>query len=269
MRFSIVILMLFSAVQAPASASEMSSRQLGDLGQVGTVRFATSCDPALQADFDRGMALLHSFFYMEARRIFEEIAERDPECAMAHWGVAMTYYHPLWTAPNDQELAAGQAAVDRAIAAKKQDARERAYVTAVQAYYAGLDEPVEPTEAGMSCHALSIGDDRGRAGCFRREMEKVARGYPDDVDAGAFYALALVGTAPPGDPTLAQQKQAGAILEKWYADHPNHPGLVHYLIHSYDYPPLAQRGLPMAQAYASIAPWVPHALHMPSHIFTR
>jgi tetratricopeptide (TPR) repeat protein len=132
-----------------------------------------------------------------------------------------------------------------------------------------MDEPVVTEDLGMSCHGLTSADDRGRAACFRREMEKIAHEYPDDLEASAFYALSLLATAPPGDPSLQQQHQAAAILEKLYATHPNHPGLAHYLIHSYDYPPLAAQGLPMARAYASIAPWVPHALHMPSHIFTR
>jgi tetratricopeptide (TPR) repeat protein len=254
---------------APAEKSP-APRQVGDLGQVGAVTFPTSCDPSLQAEFNRGVALLHSFFYLEARRVFSEVARQDPECAMAHWGIAMTYYHPLWTAPDSTELAAGQAAVDRALVAKQQNDHERAYVTAIQAYYKGLDEPQQAsTEVALSCHAPGIVDHRGRAACFRREMEKVANRYPDDVDANAFFALALIGTAPVGDKELKQQQQAAAVLEKWYATNPNHPGLAHYLIHSYDYPPLAARGLPMARAYAEIAPWVPHALHMPSHIFTR
>jgi hypothetical protein len=144
-------------------------------------------------------------------------------------------------------------------------------VRAIAAYYQGLEEtPAADAGSGTpSCHAAAIVDIKGRAGCFRREMEKVAAANPDDVDAAAFYALSLVATAPPGDPELKQQKQAAEILEKWYATHKDHPGLAHYLIHSYDYPPLAPKGLPAAQAYADIAPWVPHALHMPSHIFTR
>ena len=260
----------FGSCWSSAHASEsFSEREVGDLGQVGNVSFAISCDPELQPEFDRAMALLHSFFYLEARNVFLSVAEQDPECAMAHWGIAMSYYHPLWTAPSPDELAEGQAAVERALAAKKQDERESAYVAAIAAYYKGKDEPVEPAEGGMSCHALGFEDDRGRAACFREEMEEIATRYPDDLEANAFYALSLIGTAPPGDQSLAQQRQAAAILEQWYATHPDHPGLAHYLIHSYDYPPLAERGLTMANSYAAIAPWVPHALHMPSHIFTR
>jgi tetratricopeptide (TPR) repeat protein len=245
------------------------ARDVGDLGEVGTVEFPTSCDPAVQKEFERGLALLHSFFYDEARRVFESVAAKDPECAMAHWGIAMTHYHPIWVAPDSAALGAGQAAVTRALAAKKTSAREEAYVRAVEAYYTGLDDPDPNAEVAPSCHGPGLADPKGRAACFKREMEKTAAAYPEDVNASAFYALALLATAPPGDPALANQKQAAAILEKWYEAKRNHPGLAHYLIHSYDYPPLANRGLPAATAYASIAPEVPHALHMPSHIFTR
>jgi tetratricopeptide (TPR) repeat protein len=254
----------------PASAPAPATRQVGDLGKVGDIQFPTSCDPALQPEFERGLALLHSFFYEEARRVFSAVAEKDPECAMAHWGVAMTYYHPLWALPDSADLAAGQAAVTKAQAAKKQDERETAYVRAAEAFYTGLDEPaIAPQASAPSCHAPGAVDLKSRAMCFRREMEKVSASHPKDLDAAAFYALSLVATAPPGDPELKQQKQAAEILETWYRDHHNHPGLAHYLIHSYDYPPLATKGLPAALAYADIAPLVPHALHMPSHIFTR
>jgi tetratricopeptide (TPR) repeat protein len=270
MKSVLLVVVLCLAAAARPSAAAAAERQVGDLGQVGTVRFPTSCDPALQAEFDRGVALLHSFFYDEARRVFTRLAERDPDCAMAHWGVAMTYYHPLWAAPDSTDLAAGGAAVQRALAAKEQNQRERSYVRAIEAFYKGLDEPLSaPEEGAPSCHGSGVMEHQGRAACFRREMEKVAAANPEDVDAGAFYALSLLGSAKPGDPGLVNQKQAAQVLEKWYAKYKHHPGLAHYLIHSYDYPPLATQGLAPARAYASIAPWVPHALHMPSHIFTR
>lgn len=253
----------------PASAAT-NGRALGDLGKVGTIEFATACDPAQQAEFERGVALLHSFFYEEARRVFAAIAEKDPECAMAHWGVAMTWYHPIWTAPSPTELAAGKAAAERAIASKKQGDREREYVQAIAAYYLGESDPNAPKEAGApSCHAPGPNEHRDRAHRFRNAMEKISAAHPDDVDAAAFFALSLLGTAPAVDAELKNQRQAAEILEKWYAKKRNHPGLVHYLIHSYDYPPLAKKGLPAARAYAAMAPQVPHALHMPSHIFTR
>jgi len=254
----------------PAAAATGKARQLGDLGQVGDVHFATSCDPALQKEFDRGLALLHSFFYDEARRVFTTIAEKDPECAMAHWGVAMSYYHPLWTAPDSADVAAGDAAVGRALGARKQDAHESDYVRAVAAYYRGPFEASSGTTVGApSCHGGAVVDHRGRAKSFLRESEKLSATYPGDVDAAAFYALELIATSPPGDPELRNPKRAAEILERWYAKRPKHPGLIHYLIHAYDYPATAQKGLPAAKVYASVAPWVPHALHMPSHIFTR
>jgi tetratricopeptide (TPR) repeat protein len=259
-------------VTSAPSKAVAPSRPVGDLGKVGTVKFPTSCDPALQAQFERGLALLHSFFYAEARRVFVEVAGKDPECAMAYWGIAMTYYHPLWAPPDSVELAAGMAAVEKALAAKEQGERESEFVRAIAAYYQGLEVP-DPAGAGAapapSCHGGGVVDLKGRAACFRREMEKIATRHPEDVEGAAFFALSLVATAPVGDPELKNQRQSAALLEKWYAQQPQHPGLAHYLIHAYDYPPLAAKGLPAAEAYASIAPEVPHALHMPSHIFTR
>ena len=255
-----------------AGAAPAATPTLGDISKVGSVHFPTTCDPAVQKEFERGLALLHSFFYDEARRVFTSVAEKDPQCAMAQWGIAMTYWHPLWTPPDSTELAAGRAAAGRALAATKQDEREKGYIKAIQAYYEGLAEPVipaAPAAAEQSCHGPRPADARGRAACYLREMEQVASHHPEDTDASAFLALALLSTAPPGDPALANQKRAAGILETWYAQQPAHPGLAHYLIHSYDFPPLATKGLPAANAYAAMQPWVPHALHMPSHIYTR
>jgi tetratricopeptide (TPR) repeat protein len=269
MRNALVTLTFAALLCTPAVAAE-KPRQLGDLGQVGDVHLATSCDPALQKEFDRGLALLHSFFYDEARRVFSAIAEKDPECAMAHWGVAMSYYHPLWTAPDSADLLAGDVAAGRALDAKKQNPREAEYVRAVAAYYRGPFDAAGGVAVGApSCHGGAVTDPRGRAKAFHREMEKVSAAHPDDVDAAAFHALSLIATAPPGDPELRNPRRAAEILEAWYAKRPKHPGLIHYMIHAYDYPQLAAKGLPAAKAYASLAPWVPHALHMPSHIFTR
>ncbi|HET9235573.1 MAG TPA: hypothetical protein VFP10_15735 [Candidatus Eisenbacteria bacterium] len=254
---------------AATNAARAGSPELGDLGKVGSVHFPTSCDPAVQQEFERGVALLHSFFYDEARRIFMSVAEKDPECAMAHWGVAMTYYHPIWTAPDSSELAQGRAAVERALKATKKNDRERGFIHAMEAFYMGVDDPQGASVGAPSCHALTGLDPKGRAACFRREMERVAAHNPEDTEAAAFFALSLLGTAPPGDPLLANQTKAAEILESRYAKEPNHPGLAHYLIHTYDYPALATKGLPAANAYAAMQPWVPHALHMPSHIYTR
>jgi len=240
----------------------------GDLRTVGTVDFPVSCAPAVQAEFTRGVALLHSFFYEEARRIFTGVAEKDPTCAMAQWGIAMTWWHPIWTPPTSEEMKAGKAAADKAMAMKTGTDREREFITALNAYYNTPDSPTTG-EVGQSCHGPVGPPDRVIA--YEKAMRKLYDKYPDDVEAQTFYALAVlaVGYATPTDTTLANQLKAAGILEKLWKTNPQHPGVAHYLIHSYDYPALAERGLAAARSYGSIAPWVPHALHMPSHIFTR
>ncbi|MGH7730632.1 MAG: tetratricopeptide repeat protein [Candidatus Eiseniibacteriota bacterium] len=272
----VITLWVASAGVGTASAAPSAAPALGDLSKVGSVHFPTTCDPAVQKEFERGLALLHSFFYEEARRVFTSVAEKDPQCAIAQWGIAMSYWHPIWTPPDSSELTAGRAAVARALAASKKGERESAYIKAIQAYYEGLPEPVvaapgadAAAAADASCHGPRLADPKGRAACYLREMEQVVSGHPGDAEAEAFLALALLSTAPPGDPALANQKRAASILERRYAEQPHHPGLAHYLIHSYDYPPLATKGLAAANAYATMQPWVPHALHMPSHIYTR
>src|SRR6266567_6693346 len=240
----------------------------GDLRTAGTVDFPVSCASAVRPEFLRGVALLHSFFYEEARRIFTDVAEKDSTCAMAQWGIAMTWWHPIWTPPTPDEMNAGKAAMDKAMAMKAGTDRERQFITALNTYYNTPDSPVTG-EVGQSCHG-PVGS-RDRVIAYEKAMRKVYDRYPDDVETQAFYALAVlaVGYATPTDTTLSSQLQAAGILEKLWKKNPNHPGVVHYLIHSYDYPALTERGLAAARGYSSIAPWVPHALHMPSHIFTR
>src|SRR6266536_24644 len=240
----------------------------GDLRTAGTVDFPISCAPAARAEFIRGVALLHSFFYEEARRIFTDVAAKDPTCAMAQWGIAMTWWHPIWTPPTSDEMSAGKAAADKAVAMKAGTDRERQFITALNTYYNTPDSPTTG-EVGQSCHG-PVGP-RDRVIAYEKAMRKLYDRYPDDFEAQTFYALAIlaVGYATPTDTTLSSQLQAAGILEKLWKKNPNHPGVVHYLIHSYDYPALAERGLAAARTYGSIAPWVPHALHMPSHIFTR
>src|SRR5438874_4214362 len=240
----------------------------GDLRTAGTVDFPVSCAPAARAEFIRGVALLHSFFYEEARRIFTDVAEKDPTCAMAQWGIAMTWWHPIWTPPTPDEMSAGKAAAAKAMAMTAGTDRERGFIAALNAYYNTPDSPTTG-EVGQSCHGPVGPPDRAIA--YEKAMRKLYDRYPEDFETQAFYALAVlpVGYATPTDTSLAKQLQAAAILEKLWKKAPNHPGVVHYLIHSYDYPALAERGLPAARAYGLIAPWVPHALHMPSHIFTR
>ena len=240
----------------------------GDLRAAGKVEFPISCTPAVQSEFSRGVALLHSFFYEEARRVFTSVAERDPKCAMAQWGIAMTWWHPIWTPPRPDEMSAGKAAIEKAMALNAGTDRERGFITALNVYY-NTRESSNAGAIGQSCHG-PVGP-RDRVIAYEKAMHQLRDTYPDDFEVQAFYAFAVLaaGYAMPNDTTLSKQLEAAALLEKLWKQNPNHPGVVHYLIHCYDYPALAQRGLAAAQSYASIAPWVPHALHMPSHIFTR
>jgi tetratricopeptide (TPR) repeat protein len=240
----------------------------GDLRAAGKVNFSISCAPAVQSDFNRGVALLHSFFYEEARRVFTSVAERDPKCAMAQWGIAMTWWHPIWTPPTPDEMSAGKAAIQKAMEMTLGTDRERGFITALNVYYNAPDAATAGP-AGQSCHGPVGPPDRVVA--YEKSMRQLRDKYPDDFEAQTLYAFAVlgVGYATPTDTSLSKQLEAAAILEKLWKQNANHPGVVHYLIHSYDYPALAQRGLAAAQSYSSIAPWVPHALHMPSHIFTR
>jgi hypothetical protein len=237
------------------------------LRSAGAVDFPTSCNRAVQAEFTRGVALLHSFFYEEARRIFTGVAEGDPACAMAQWGIAMTWWHPIWTPPNPDEMSAGRAAAEKA-ASLQATPRERGFIDAINAYYATPEIP-SPAPVGQSCHG-PVGP-AGRVAAYERTMQTVYEQFPHDLETQVFYAFAVLslGYAMPTDTALTRQKAAGARLEKLWKKNKHHPGVAHYIIHSYDYPSLAQRALPAAQSYAAIAPWVPHALHMPSHIFTR
>jgi tetratricopeptide (TPR) repeat protein len=240
----------------------------GDLRAAGKVEFPISCAPTVQSDFSRGVALLHSFFYEEARRVFTSVAERDPKCAMAQWGIAMTWWHPIWTPPTPDEMKAGKAAIEKAMAMNAGTDRERGFITALNVYYNSPDGS-SAGAVGQSCHG-PVGP-RGRMIAYENAMHQLRDKYPDDFEVQTFYAFAVlgVGYATPTDTSLSKQLEAAAIFEKLWKQNANHPGVVHYLIHCYDYPAFAQRGLAAAQSYDSIAPWVPHALHMPSHIFTR
>src|SRR6476620_2832515 len=262
--FLAVLIAGLTALVAETSVSP----EPGDLRAAGTVDFKVSGAPEVRSEFIRGVALLHSFFYEEARRIFTEVVARDPNCAMAQWGIAMTWWHPIWTPPTSDEMRAGKAAIEKAMAMKAGTDLERGFITALNAYYNTPDSPTAGL-VGQSCHGPVGAPDRVVA--YEKAMRQLSEKYPDDFEAQTFYAFAIlaVGYATPTDTTLAKQLQAAALLEKLWKKNPNHPGVTHYLIHSYDYPSLAERGLAAARSYGSIAPWVPHALHMPSHIFTR
>ena len=219
--------------------------------QLGTVHFPVSCAAASQKAFARGVALLHSFWYEEAEKEFVQIAKDDPTCAMAHWGVAMSLWHQLWDRPNAATIKRGRTELKKAQSLHPATDRERDYIAALGAFY------------------RKKGDHEERAKAYSQAMEGVYHRYPDDLEAAAFYALSLLASEEDGDTTFANRKKAAAVLETLFKEEPGHPGVAHYLIHSYDKPQLAELGLPAARSYAKIAPAAPHALHMPSHIFAR
>ena len=220
----------------------------------GKVNFPTTCSPAAHAHFERGLAMLHSFWFGPAIKAFDAAAQADPACGIAHWGAAVAWIgNPLAGPPSESRLKSGAAAVARARAAGARSQRERDYIAAIEAFYRDHDKV----------------DHRTRALAYEKAMEALAKRYPQDDEASIFYALALNITLDPTDKTYANQLKAASILEPIFTRQPDHPGVAHYLIHSYDFPPIAQKGLAAARRYAAIAPSAPHALHMPSHIFTR
>ncbi len=221
--------------------------------KLGTVTFATTCAAAVQPRFERAVALLHSFAYAPAEDAFREVTAADPDCAIAHWGAAMAYFNQLWEPPGADDIRKAQAELALANAHPAKSARERDFVEAAAVYYRDT-EHVAPAD---------------RAKAYETAMAGVAARYPDDTEAQVFHALALIATASPADRTHANQKHAVDILEPLYRKYPQHPGIAHYLIHACDSAELAPRGLAAARDYAKIAPSAPHALHMPSHIFTR
>lgn len=235
----------------PALAQEPHSHPAPE--RLGTVTFPTSCAPSVQSGFERGVALLHSFAYAASEEAFRAVADADPRCALAHWGMAMSYFHQLWDPPGAEELRKGLAEIDHARQLGAGSMRERQFIEGAAAYFRDSD------------HLSHV----ARAKAYERAMAEVAKSNPGDAEAQIFYALALIATAPPADRSHANQKRAAEILEPLYRRLPQHPGLAHYLIHAYDSAELASRGLAAARAYSQVAPSAPHALHMPSHIFTR
>ena len=219
----------------------------------GEVDFQISCGPAVQKKFKEAVWTLHSFWYPEALKGFTAVIEAEPGCAMGYWGIAMSHWYPLWYPPSPAALKAGAEAVEKAVAAGPKTEREKDYIAAIAAFYHDSDKL----------------DHHTRAVAYEKAMEQVYLRYPEDREAAAFYGLALNASALPTDKTYANQRKAADLLNKVWAEQPNHPGVVHYLIHSDNSPEFAAAGLDAAICYSKVAPDVPHALHMPSHIFTR
>lgn len=238
--------------QIKLKRGEVISCGAGD-NQFGSVDFEMSCNEKTKKDFNLAIELLHSFEYDEAEKAFAKVIDGTPECAMAYWGVAMSNFHALWTPPTEAELIKGSKAIEIANTITKKTDRESAYINAIGSYYKDWNKT----------------DHHTRCINFEKAMEKLHTTYPEDKEAAIFYALALDASAAPTDKTYANQEKAAAILNSLYPSEPNHPGIIHYIIHTYDYPGLAVLALPAARKYAAVAPSSAHALHMPSHIFTR
>lgn len=220
---------------------------------LGTVTFPISCKPTVQHLFERAVAMLHSFWYEASIEAFQKVVAQDPKCSMGYWGIAMSEWRPLWYAPDATALEAGWAAIEKAKVAGAQSDRERGFITALEFFY----------RDGARV------DNATRVAAYEKAMEQLHDRFPDDREVTAFYGLALIAAASPKDKTYAKQKKAAVLLQQVFDAQSDHPGASHYIIHAFDYPELAQLGLPAARNYSRIAPAAPHALHMPSHIFTR
>jgi tetratricopeptide (TPR) repeat protein len=245
MKSSVIVFVSLATLTAalPASGAE----------QLGKVSFPTSCDPKVQAQFERGVAMLHSYWFIQARKTFESVLQQDPGCAMAYWGIAVDLLGNSHVGPPPVKVAeeAWQTLEKaRAIGAKTQ--RERDWIDALSAYFRDHDKV--PVDVRLAAYA--------------KAMEQMTRSYPDDYEVWVFYALTLQASASKADTTYSSQLKSASILEKLLQQDPQHPGVAHFLIHAYDYPPLAEKGLKAARRYAGIAPSASHARHMPSHIYS-
>jgi tetratricopeptide (TPR) repeat protein len=251
---AVIVLSLSFLVALSISRQSEAQHEHAAPEKLGRVHFDTTCKPDVTAAFDRAVALLHSFSFSVAKQAFDDVAAKDPSCAIAHWGIALAHWgNPFAGMRSPKSLAEGQAAISRAGASGTPSPREREYIAAAAELFKNYDTV----------------DQRTRVVAYERAMERVHKAYPNDREAAAFYALAANQTALPSDKSYTQQLKAAAILEKLFKEQPEHPGLAHYIIHAYDHPPLAPRALEAARRYAQIAPSAPHALHMPSHTFTR
>ncbi len=249
LRACLALVPLTASAGTPAGA--VASAPSAD-ERLGSVSFPVSCSPSVRAEFNRGVALLHDFWYEEARPQFEKILKADPSCAMAHWGVAMSGFHQIWDRPDAAARAGGWREMQAAQSPPAKTVREREYIAALANFF---KPGPEDFQIRIDAYATAMGKQYAR--------------YPLDVDAGAFYALALLAAEAPNDTTLTQEHKAMAVLTPLWREYPNHPGLVHYIIHACDTPSLARDGLAAARRYGEIAPSGPHAVHMPGHIFAR
>ncbi len=249
---------LFALAAAVSVAQSMPSMPMHPAPEpttgerLGTVSFPISCLPSQQTDFRRGVALLHDFWYSEAQAQFERIARADPHCAIAEWGIAMSGWHQIWNRPDEDAMKRGWEAMERAQGEHARSQRERDYIDALSAFYRPGPQ-----------------DFVARAHAYSGAMEKVYRQYPEDADAGAFYALSLLAVEAPDDTTLTQEHKALAVLRPLFVTHPDNPGVVHYIIHACDNPAMAQQGLAAADHYGEIAQSGAHAVHMSGHIYAR
>jgi tetratricopeptide (TPR) repeat protein len=252
----IVILLTASLLYQPhtASAQEGHGHRHEPSEKLGRVNFTISCNPQAQRQFNRAVAWLHSFEYEEAEKAFIEVTVTDPRCGMGYWGVAMSNYHPIWAPPTAPELQKGSSAVEKAKSIGARTQREQDYIAAIEVFFKDADKL----------------DHRTRALAYSEAMDRLSQRHPSDREAGVFFALTLIAKGMmANDKSYANEKKAAQILNRVLAREPQHPGVTHYMIHSYDYPALAHLALPAARSYAKIAPASAHARHMPSHIFTR
>jgi len=218
-----------------------------------TLSFPTSCDPKVQAEFERGVAMIHSYWFLVARRVFEGVLQQDPGCAIAYWGIAMDLLgNSLGGPPSRENANAAWVALEKAREIGAKTDRERGWIDAIRAYYRDHDKT----------------DVETRLRTYNSAMEQMAQRYPDDYEVQVFYALTLQASASKTDMSYGNQLKSVAILEKLFEQNPQHPGVSHFIIHAYDFPPLAERGIAAAKRYGGIAPAVPHARHMPSHIYS-
>lgn len=243
---------LKTLVLATVAAAFLPTQVFAQYEGIGQVEFETTCAEEVAVDFNIAVSLLHSFEFAESRQTFRKVAEADPACAMAHWGVAMTHYHPLWAPPTASDLQAGGSAAHIALG-MAQTPRETMYAEAMETFYKD--------------HATI--DHRSRAIAYEKAMERVVEAYPDDMEAALFHQLAVLSNADPRDKDFTVQLATGAFFDQAFEQLPDHPGIAHYIIHSYDFPPLSHRAVFAAHRYLEIAPNLAHAVHMSGHIFTQ